>query len=201
MYDRADAILNIEYGGQHPRVDCFNQVLSAYPGRSTLLDIAAGHCMFSIAAAKRGMKVTATDARRERVPPAVEKLGIEFVQADVNSPDFRVGAYDVVLLLGILYHLTLAQQIALVKKCAHTLTIVDTRCTGKAQVKIDGYEGVYYVEDEKMRQDPRSAFSSEQSFWHREPSLIRMLRQCGYRRITRVEPPSRPYRWFFVCEP
>lgn len=201
MKEQADEILNINYGGRHPRVDCFTRIMSAYPGKKTLLDIAAGHCLFSIAAAGLGMKVTAVDARRDRVPGSIESMGIEFIQTDVNSPEFEVDSFDVVLLLGILYHLTLEQQIRLVRKCSHTLTILDTRCTGTPKVKVDGYEGILYIENEKIRADARSAFTSVESFWHCEPSLIRMLGDCGYRKITKIEPPSRPFRWFFVCEP
>ena len=176
MNDHADEILNITYGGLHPRVDCFTRIMSAYPGKKTLLDIAAGHCLFSIAAAGLGMKVTAVDARRDRVPGSIESMGIEFIQTDVNSPEFEVDSFDVVLLLGILYHLTLEQQIRLVRKCSHTLTILDTRCAGTPKVKLDGYEGILDMENEKIREDARSAFTSGESFWHCESSLIRMLR-------------------------
>lgn len=195
-------VMRLDFGGKHPRVDCFTKIMKHYPGRKTLLDIGAGHCHFSIAAAKLGLQVTAVDVRAERVPNNLSHFGINFVLADVNSQDFQVGNVDIVLLLGILYHLTLKEQKALLMKCRTRLTMIDTHYTNTPRVSEDGYEGIYYIEDEAIRQDPRSAWTSSHSFWHTQSSLLRLFRACGYNRIIKVEPEADPkvLRSFYVCE-
>jgi hypothetical protein len=50
--------------------------------------------------------------------------GIEWVEADVRGYD--PSGFDCIALLGLLYHLELDAQLALLRKCAGTPIIVDT---------------------------------------------------------------------------
>lgn len=174
------------------------------PPCRTALDLAAGHCKFAILAAELGLTVKAVDARTERVPfDKLSACGITFEQADLNSYAFDPSEYDLIFLLGILYHLTLDEQIALLAKCASRPAILDTHYSVKPQTTDRGYEGHIYVEDAKIREDARSALNSERSFWHTPESLSRLLYDAGYRTVRKVEPEVDPQarRSFYVCEP
>jgi 2-polyprenyl-3-methyl-5-hydroxy-6-metoxy-1,4-benzoquinol methylase len=82
--------------------------------------------------------VTGVDARTERMPadPA-----IRWVQSDVRDFEFGPADFDVVSLLGLLYHLDRTSQTELLKKCADILTILDTHVAGEVNVIDGGYGG------------------------------------------------------------
>lgn len=165
-----------------------------------LADLGAGHCKFSLLAAEAGWDVTAFDVRNERTPPNLASAGVSFVNADVNAPDFQVPNFNAICILGLLYHLTLDEQVNLLEKCSYTMTLIDTHCAPRSDVEVDGFEGMVVIEDEETRLDPRSAWSSADTFWHTLPSIEKLLRQAGYARVTRFEPALSPHRYFFLCE-
>ena len=80
---------------------------------SSVLDLGAGHCRFSQMAHKWGMKVTAMDARtvrRPKLPTDIAYVEGNFLEVDVP------GDFDVILMLGIFYHLSLNEQHILMGK-------------------------------------------------------------------------------------
>jgi 2-polyprenyl-3-methyl-5-hydroxy-6-metoxy-1,4-benzoquinol methylase len=87
----------------------------------SLVDLGAGPCLFAKLAAKEDFRVTAVDVRPpwniDGSPLPLESLaGIEFVQADACK--FDVSGFDIVSIVGLLYHLTLDEQIDLLSRCA-----------------------------------------------------------------------------------
>lgn len=159
------------------------------PGR--LLDVGAGHGAFAVLADELGWEVTAVDARSDRFPSVPS---ITWVEADLR--DFEIRDYDLICLLGILYHLELDDQLALLRRCAGTPTILDTHTTERADISIDAYEGWLFHEE---RAEATASWENEQSFWPTRASLIAMLEDCGYRFVLQLEPDYYPHRTFYLC--
>lgn len=177
------------------RVKTFQALVKTLPPKlETLLDLGAGACIFAQHARNAGYRVTAVDARTDRVPNEFEMRGITFVEADVRK--FDVGGFDVIANLGLLHHLTLADQEDLLRRCAHATVILETqvhiddlvpaaaRPWAEKRVREGDYEGVLYPETP----NGVGAIDHETSFWHTEPSLLRMFRNCGYAKVTSIEP-------------
>ena len=173
------------------RLDIFRTILAPMtPGR--LLDLAAGHGKFAMAAEELGWSVIAVDARRERFP---QNDNITWVQSDVR--DYEIGDHDVIVLLGILYHLELADQLDLLSRCSGSMTIIDTHVASRPEVTLGDYEGCYFNEDLRA---PTASWLNETSFWPTEASLVRMLQASGYRFIFRLTPPPMTLdRTWYLC--
>jgi len=179
------------------RLDTFRRILGAMPpGR--LLDLGAGHGAFSLIGQELGWDVTAVDARTDRMPPVD---GIRWVQADARS--FDVSGYDCIALLGLLYHLELADQRDLLKRCAGTPTILDTHHSLRTVVTVDGWEGRFFQEPgetaEERAQVPTASWGNPESFWPTRSSLVRMLHEAGYSTVLALEPPILRDRTFYLC--
>ena len=82
----------------------------------------------------------------DRLPPE-----IPFVQADVR--DFDLSGFDVVLVIGLLYHLPLRDQIGLLHRARGKIVVIDTevfiadlvpyasRLAGRAAAPVAGFRG------------------------------------------------------------
>lgn len=163
------------------------------PGR--LLDLACGHGRFSLLAQQAGWKVTGVDVRTERWP---DVAGIDWVESDVRS--YEVGDdHDCIAILGLLYHLELDDQIALLRRCAHRPTIVDTHVSVRAKTIVDGYEG--HVFDEGDLTAATASWGNAASFWPTEAGLVRMFYEAGYASVYKHVPSYRPDRTFWLCLP
>jgi hypothetical protein len=88
-----------------------------------LLDLGAGPCIFARWAQKHGWKVTAVDARTDWLPEDLD--GVTFVQSDVR--DFDPSGFGTIANLGLLYHLTIDDQLALLRACSHARVILETQ--------------------------------------------------------------------------
>lgn len=180
------------------RLEAFRTLLGTMkPGR--LLDLGAGHGKFSLVAQELGWKVTAVDARTERMP---DVEGIEWVQSDVR--EFEIGEYDCICILGLLYHLELEDQLDLLRKCAGTTTIVDTHVSRRADIEKNGYHGWLFREvpgatREQRAATPTAAWGNETAFWPTEESLLRMFHDSGFSAVFKMEPPYTPDRTFYLC--
>lgn len=176
-----------------PRLEMFSELLATQrPGR--LLDLGTGHGKFALLATNMGWKVTAVDARTERMP---EHQAIEWVRSDVRSFTFDPAEFDCIAILGLLYHLELDAQLALLGRCSGTTAIIDTHVALRAEHSERGFEGRVFEEETEA---PTAAWGNERSFWPTEESLVRMLREAGYTSLKLV-PPYRPDRTFWLCLP
>jgi hypothetical protein len=176
------------------RIATFAHILKhvVAPQERTLLDLGAGHCKFSVWATKLGYKATAVDGRTDRLP---KDLGaITFVEADVRSYDPR--GHGVVAILGLLYHLEIADQESLLRRCRYGApVIVETQVhvpemvAGDPKdwhtlVERDGYCGVDFPEGD----NPMASIGNKTSFWHTEASMERLFGRAGYSRVTVIDP-------------
>jgi len=163
------------------------------PRGLTLLDLGAGPCVFAKHAVEAGYFVTAVDGRIERVPDNLPD-SIRFEQADVRS--YTVEGYDVTAILGLLYHLTLEEQADLLQRRGEGTMIVDTQIHDPAlvtqhagdwarqPVAHNGYEGVLFPEGD----NPMASIGNPTSFWHAEPSLLRLFERSGFTDCKIIEP-------------
>jgi tRNA (mo5U34)-methyltransferase len=165
----------------------------------TVLDVGAWDGFFSFAAERRGAaRVLATDSyswsgegwgSKEAFELAREALGSRVEDRDIDvmelSPE-AVGRFDVVLFLGVLYHLrhpllALERVASVVGERLILETVVDL--LGFSQPAMAFYPG------EELNRDPTN-------WW--APNLVgleAMLRSVGFRRVEIVSPVrSGPYR-------
>ncbi len=171
------------------RVEIVEDILRSMP-RGRMLDMATGHGKFALAGHRLGYQVTAMDARTERMP---RTTGIEWVQGDVR--DFPTAGYDVITILGLLYHLDLADQIGLLRRCLDSVVVADTHISFEPNSVEAGYLGHYYQE----RGGLASSWGNPTAFWPTEDSLFRMFGAAGYGAVAKVLPfPVRHDRTFYV---
>ncbi|CAN5764939.1 hypothetical protein BH24ACT15_BH24ACT15_27100 [soil metagenome] len=183
--------------GAH-RKNAFDQLLGLFPV-GACVDLGAGHGAFSRQAAEKGWQVTAVDARSERMP---DDPRITWTQADIRDVD--MAPFDVVACLGLFDHLTLDDQLDLIRRCAGKPMIIDTHIdTGGSthslsdRREVGGYEGRMYNEPGKTT----SSWKNPQSFWPTLPSFHRMLDDNGFGTVLTLEPWYLPDRTFFLALP
>ena len=174
----------------------FRRLLKFFqPG--TCVDLGTGHGLFAIEAANIGWKVTGVDARSERFP---SDSRIVWERRDIRKVDLR--RFDVILCLGLFYHLSLKDQLDLLKRCGGKPVILDTHVDEgshdhklSARVQDQGYKGRLYREPGLTT----SSWGNTQSFWPTKESLYLMLGNVGYDVILAVEPWITNDRTFFLA--
>jgi len=179
-----------------------------------ILDLACGEGVYAIEAALRGAEVRALDARTERMSEGVktaERLGLKnlcFEQADIRTVNIGShGRVDVVLFLGILYHLDQHDVIPVLKNIygmCDQFVVIDTHIALYGQVKIEHNDRSY--EGKKVREhaddDPESVRKSRLllsldnpwSFWFTKESLFRLLNDVGFTAVCECNVPLEPFK-------
>ena len=187
------------------RLRIFDTMLGWFtPGR--LVDLGAGHGAFSIRAADAGWDVTAVDARTTRFP---DDARIQWVHQDVRDTSFQ--GYDLIVNLGLFYHLTLDDQLRLLDRAAGTPMILDThvatdgpnRYNLSEPVRQRGYDGRYSEPKANLKNPSgagRSAWGNSSSFWPTPDALRQMLDDRGWEVFT-LTPFYLSTRTFFLCQP
>ncbi|MDQ3782617.1 MAG: class I SAM-dependent methyltransferase [Actinomycetota bacterium] len=185
------------------RLELFDALLGLFPpGR--LIDLGAGHGSFSVRATERGWKATAVDARTKRFQ---DDPRVDWVNLDVREA--HVSGYDLILCLGLLYHLTLEDQLHLLNRASGTPLIIDTHVANGTNTKnahrlsdlmtIRGYEGQLFREGDAT--SPTASWGNEESFWPTPEAFYRMLGESRYRSVLAATPWYQPDRTFFLCIP
>jgi hypothetical protein len=196
------------------RTATFRYILSNVldvPKGKRVADLGAGPCIFSKIAADSGYRVIAFDGRDDRVP---NDLGnVIFLKQDIRN--FSSSGFDVVLILGLLYHLTLDDQIKLLAECNQAkAVIVDTQVHIPDLVVSDAsasrnsfsdtvvtkgpYSGVLFPEVN----NPMASIGNQSSWWHTEDSMIKIFEDTGYKKCNVIgEPYVSKYgarRWYLL---
>jgi hypothetical protein len=182
------------------------------PGK--LLDLGAGKGNFSMSAASMGWQVTAVDVRTVRWPevdpatdPETASLleSITFVQSDIREFPIGRNEYDLICILGLLHHLEVPDQVALIRKCTGTPLLIDTRIASAEIDVVDDYRGMLIREHGETREErdqvATASWGNESSFRHSEESLTRLLRDCGYPIVFQGRPPHRREYTFYFALP
>jgi hypothetical protein len=164
--------------------------------------------MFAVEFALHGSEVVAIEGREAnlaRAQFAKEVLGLNnllFVLDDVTNLK-RYGSFDVVLCLGILYHLNTPEVFAFVEdisRVCRRAAIIDTHFAVEGDVTHEyqggRYQGIRYIEfpadatDEDRQQNNCASLNNDVSVWLTKPSLYRLLGDVGFSSVMTIELPG-----------
>lgn len=185
------------------RVYSFLKVLKSIKNknRKTVVDLGAGHCAFSDISSIFFKEVYAVDSRTVRLPTILPN-NVTFIKENVVAHD--ISNYDVVMCLGILYHLTAKEQITILKKALGKEVIIDTHMAiGTKEEISQGYKGNYYKEGDTMEQimkNPKASSTTLKSFWFNENEFERMIIDIGFKSITKYTPEHFKSRTFYLVK-
>jgi len=168
-----------------------------------ILDLACDEGNFAIQLAQLGAAEVVGVEARDHVKRAVERgktLGLDnarFEQGDVRAITAEThGTFDVVLCLGILYHLDTPHVFAFAENLAGVtgrFAIIETNVSLSKRRKEmhEGreYWGKSYPEDLAM---PGASIDNPQSFWPTKASLLNLLQRVGFTTVSEVHIPAIP---------
>jgi SAM-dependent methyltransferase len=176
-----------------------------------VLDLASLEGMYALEFARRGAQVVAIEGREANVEKArfaarALELEVDFQLGDVRDLGIeRHGEFDLVLALGILYHLDAPDLFPLVGRIAtvcRRALIVDTGVGSAATEELahDGhaYRGVRLVEhvpestDAERLQAVWSSLDNLTAVALTRPSLERLLAQHGFTSVLECHVPAEP---------
>ena len=174
-----------------------------------ILDLGCGDGVYAIEAGLRGAEVVALDARTQRMAQGAacaERHGlgtVRFIQEDVRSVTRAAfGSFDVVYVLGLLYHLNTPDVFKVLESIydlCTALLVVDTfiSLTTQSQVEWRGqtYEGQQCREhddgdtDEIRMSRVLKSIDNTFSFRFTRDSLLRALRDVGFTSVYECSVP------------
>jgi SAM-dependent methyltransferase len=177
-----------------------------------LVDLGCGEGVYAIEAGLRGAEVLALDARTQRTEKGAAcatrhgLANVRFVQGDVRRATREtVGTFDVVYLLGLLYHLDSPDVFSVLENvyglCAGIL-VVDTLVSLTAEAQVEWrdqrYEGRRCREhddadaDEVRRGPVLKSIDNTFSFRFTRSSLLRVLYAGGFTSVYECHAPFEP---------
>jgi SAM-dependent methyltransferase len=173
-----------------------------------VLDLGALEGSFSVEFALRGASVVAIEGRQanlEKIRFAKEVLGLDRLELrleDVRGLDRRHGEFDVVLCLGLLYHLDVPDVFVLLERIrdvCRNMTVIETRVARHPTVRRE-YRGRQYwgvVGMEPSGEGPPlsrevlwSSLGNPQSFELTRSSLCNALVDIGYSSVVECHMPT-----------
>ena len=188
--------------------DIVNQPL----GSLRVLDLGCLEGIYGLEFAQHGAEVVAIEAREaslEKARFAKDVLGLDnimFIQDDVRNLSVeKYGRFDVVLCLGIFYHLNVPDVFQFTERVfevCQRVAIIDTHIGLNAN-KSHLYKGqTYYgwtftehphdaTEEEKLR-SLWASLDNETSFWFTRPSLFNLLARTGFTSVHTCQNPPAP---------
>lgn len=174
-----------------------------------VLDLACAHGHYAFEMAKLGANVLGIEGRTswlEQAQRTKQELGlsnVEFVQDDVrNLSKARYGSFDIVLCLGILYHLDAPDVFEFVDQIfdvCQDFTVFETHFSPTAQ-QMRQWRGQEYwgmaafehapeaTREEKLK-EVGASLDNEQAFWLTQASLCNLLQQVGYTSVYECRNP------------
>jgi len=174
-----------------------------------VLDLACLEGMYAVELARHGATVVGIEGREANVAKALfakEVLALdklEFFQDDVrNLSQGKYGEFDVVLCLGILYHLDAPDILAFLERIAEVcrdLVLIDTHVSLAAEKsflhKARKYWGKTYLEHDARSTPAEKAqrlwasLDNPESFWLTRPSLYNALCHVGFTTVYECHMP------------
>jgi 2-polyprenyl-3-methyl-5-hydroxy-6-metoxy-1,4-benzoquinol methylase len=177
-----------------------------------VLDLACLEGGYALALSRRGARTVGIEGREVSVTKArfaAEALGVddaEFLQGDVRDLSVeKHGRFDVVLCLGILYHLEAPDVFRFVESIAEVCSgfaVIDThvglRGRDARTYKGQEYRGFTFQEhapasgaQERLR-SLWASLDNSTSFWPTRPSLLNLLARSGFTSILECQVPAEP---------
>lgn len=196
-----------------PKLRRMTQIVMDWCGGSVeglrILDLACLEGMYGLELAMQGAQVVGIEGREANLAKArfvKDTLGlsnIDFYCDDVRNLSVeRYGQFDVVLCLGIYYHLDAPDVFRFMEQIGSVCTklaIVDTHVsrTAETQHPYAGLElsGCRYVEHApEASTDDRlkilwASLDNDYSFWLTRPSLFNLMQHCGFTSIYECHSP------------
>jgi 2-polyprenyl-3-methyl-5-hydroxy-6-metoxy-1,4-benzoquinol methylase len=177
-----------------------------------VVDLGCGEGLYSIEFARRRASCVAIEGREPRaekirfVKQVLSLDNLDVVQDDVRNLSVeKHGEFDVVLCLGILYHLGAPDVFSFVARLSEVcrkICIIDTRVELRpnAQYLFDGetYHGSWGEEhwpgDSKEVKLSRmgASLDNERNFWLSRPSIYNLLRHVGFTSVYECHIPAEP---------
>jgi SAM-dependent methyltransferase len=177
-----------------------------------ICDFGCGDGVYAIESALRGADVVAFDGRTERMEAGVKlarRLGLgnlKFEQADIRDVTVPShGRADVILFLGILYHLDDCDVFSVLRniyEMCEQFVIIDTHIALKAEYHAEhngkSYEGMKVREhadddsDEVRRGRVGASLDNPVSFWFTRVSLCQALIDVGFTVVCECHAPLEP---------
>ena len=179
--------------------------------KTKILDLASLEGDFAAEFAARGAKVTAIEGREINIKAAKGRFpshdtkykDLEFIQDDVRNLSLaKYGKFDVVLCLGILYHLDTPDCFKFIKSIANVCTdfaIIDTHIgISDERVTFEGhnYFGWRYSEyafepSSEIQENSRwASINNTKSFWPTKASLVNALVDAGFSTVYECQYPA-----------
>lgn len=174
-----------------------------------VLDLACLEGLYSIEFGLHGAEVLGIEARASHVAKALfakEVLRLDsvaFVQDDVRNLSREHGEFDIVLCIGILYHLDASDVFDLVARIGEVCTkvaLVDTHIALSPRSSREHrghiYHGLTYVEHSAassmaMRErSPWASLDNPESFWPTKPSLLNAAARAGFTTVSECKIPA-----------
>lgn len=209
---------NIAQGGQAnaAKVRRVIQITADLSGKKfdelRILDLGCGEGVYAIEAGIHGAHVVAVDARTQRMDAGAACAArhgisnVQFIQDDVRCVNIAThGRFDVVYVLGLLYHLDTPDVFHLLENAyalCSRMIVVDTliALTVEADVEWQGcvYSGQRHREhgdndsDEVRRGRVLRSIDNTFSFRLTRESLIRALQQAGFSTVFECYVPFEP---------
>lgn len=168
-----------------------------------VLDLGCDQGNFAFKLAELGAAEVVGIEARDQVNDALDRqqrdgvTNARFEQGDVRSvsPETH-GVFDVVLCLGILYHLDAPDVFKFVENLAgltRRFAVIETNVSLSRRRKEwhggQEYWGKSYPEDISI---PASAIDNRESFWPTKPSLLNLLQHAGFTTVAEVHVPVIP---------
>ncbi|HMN29857.1 MAG TPA: methyltransferase domain-containing protein [Caldilineaceae bacterium] len=165
-----------------------------------VLDLACAHGTYALEIAKLGPQVLGIEGRAswlEQARSTQQALGltnVEFVQDDVrNLSKEKYGEFDIVLCMGILYHLdapAVFDFVANVAEVCRDFALIETHFSlnplvaqdwrGKRYWGVSTFEHAADATSEEKLSNLGASLDNERSFWLTRPSLCNILRHVGF---------------------
>jgi hypothetical protein len=179
-----------------------------------VLDLACLEGAYAIEFALHGATVVGIEGRESNIVKAQfaqRALGLDrltLVQGDVRDLCRQGhGLFDVVLCIGILYHLDTPDVFAFVERIAEVCThvaIFDTHISTRGDVRVE-YDGVTYSGEKYVEHAPEAteddrvkkvwaSLSDPESFWLTRPSLSNLLAKAGFTSVYECHNPAEAMR-------
>ena len=177
-----------------------------------ILDLGCLEGLFALEFALHGAEVVGMEAREGNIAKArfaQDCLGLRnvtFLQEDVRDlSSERHGTFDVVLCLGLLYHLDapdVFEFLARLSEVTRGFLVLDTHIAPAANVRVEHggvvHAGRRIVEHRtSSTQDQRlellwASLDNPESFWPTRPTLVNDLARAGFTSVTEILHPGVP---------
>ncbi len=177
-----------------------------------ILDLGCGEGVYAIEAALHGAEVLALDARAQRMALGAacaarhDVRGVRFVQEDVRGVTRAThGTFDVVYLLGLLYHLDAPDLFSVLEQVAEVCTrllVVDTLISPDGEETVAWRDHTYHGRrhrehddqdpDELRRARVLRSIDNTWSFRLTRASLLGVLHDVGFTSVLECHVPFEP---------